>query len=472
MCTASNLVRLERVYNARKQRSRRKSQGTDDEKEEISEHRLTADSISRISHDSRPQSAPSQQSARRRRRITIPKPFQFEQRAKMQHTKPSISKRRFREYMDELQKEEEFHLNFEFKANAVPLSAVTTKMHGVHGLKGKTSKTANSTRSCTQNENGVFTAKKVPWFVKVKLYDAMKEEENTKRKERIKARADRLLSVSSLPPRMQLYETKENRTVRKMKIKEIKREHFKEYTFTPDINHIVPDFEREHEKFQKQLALRKQSKMPIKPEGFSFCDRDEEEQRRKQQETKPLDTATEETEEEQLQRKLEVTQRKIRAMIANPPKIIPKSTRKFDESVAMKRRKERKQERDAFVFEEGIRKKQIAIKAKWKGVLEKHLVDNSSTLEQKRLQSQREAAEAQRENAMHWKRQKKEMMKRVAERPLLVEEGRMKMERERAKKKALLLVHESLVNAGITNFSDFFDENELEQIQKIKQRSH
>ena len=63
-------------------------------------------------------------------------------------------------------------------------------------------------------------------------------------------------------------------------------------------------------------------------------------------------------------------------------------------------------------------------------------------------------------------------MKRVAERPLLVEEGRMKMERERAKKKALLLVHESLENAGITNFSDFFDENELEQIQKIKQRSH
>lgn len=60
------------------------------------------------------------------------------------------------------------------------------------------------------------------------------------------------------------------------------------------------------------------------------------------------------------------------------------------------------------------------------------------------------------------------MMQRVKERPLLVEEGRIQMERQRAKKKALLLVKQSLDQAGITKFDDFFDEQELEQLKKMK----
>ena len=75
---------------------------------------------------------------------------------------------------------------------------------------------------------------------------------------------------------------------------------------------------------------------------------------------------------------------------------------------------------------------------------------------------------AQRECALNWKKQKKEMLDRVQKRPLLVEEGRMEMERQRAKKKALLLVKQSLDEAGITKFDDFFDENEIEQLQKMK----
>ena len=79
-----------------------------------------------------------------------------------------------------------------------------------------------------------------------------------------------------------------------------------------------------------------------------------------------------------------------------------------------------------------------------------------------------QAMAAQKENALNWKRQKKEMMDRVQQRPLLVEKERIEMERQRAKKKALLLVKQSLDQAGITKFDDFFDEQEIEQLKKMK----
>ena len=463
---SQNLSRLERVYNARKsrnsasRRSSRRSQSGDDEKSE------TVDG-------QRPRTAPS--GAPPRRRITIPEPFHFDSVDREKMDSESISKRRFREYLESIRKEEEYHLRFEFKAKAVPLSAVTTKMDKmVHGLKGK--RVSSSKKASAVEPEEVFTAKKVPWFVKVKLYDAMMAEESTKRRDRIKQRADRLLSAAALPPRMRLYESAEQRTLKNKKMERIESEHFSECTFAPDIKHSVPDFESEHRKFQKQLLLRKEAKVPVLCKGFSFCDEDDRKLRQKRRAIKEAEEGTaaaaaEQKEDKALQRTLEDAQRRIRAMIANPPKIVPKSTRKFDESVAMKREKARKAAMDAFVLEEAVRNKEEKVRAKWKGVLEKHLVDNTATLQQQRLQSQREAAAAQRESALHWKRQKKAMMKRVAERPLLVQSRRMQMERQRAKKKALLLVHDSLQKAGITKFDDFFDQNELEQLQKIKGRS-
>ena len=161
-------------------------------------------------------------------------------------------------------------------------------------------------------------------------------------------------------------------------------------------------------------------------------------------------------------------QRKIRAMIGNPTKIIPKSTRKFDESVAMKRERERQRERESMAKKQEIQRKEMKMKQKWKGQIQRVTVDNTKALEQKRLQCQREAAAAQRANALHWKRQKKAIMKRVAERPLLVEMDRAKMEEQRAKKKAIVAVQKSLDTAGVSDTDAFFDQNERELIQNMK----
>ena len=232
-----NLAYIEEVYNRK-----RKELAT----EEAKKDQTTQNSKSR----SRPKSAPAQKRKykKRRHRITIPKPFGFDERDKKSNhdllQSKSISKRKFKEYMDELKREEDYHLNFTFKANPVPLSAVTRKLQNVHGLKGK--KYTNSKKNIEETEDEIkdFTAKDVPWFVKVKLYDAMLEEENTKRKDRIRWRAQKLLSKSSLPPRMQLYETKDNIKLKKKKMRKIKKEHYKEYTFHPKIKHNVPNFQK------------------------------------------------------------------------------------------------------------------------------------------------------------------------------------------------------------------------------------
>ena len=83
----------------------------------------------------------------------------------------------------------------------------------------------------------------------------------------------------------------------------------------------------------------------------------------------------------ELEKRLKETQRKIKLMIANLPKIIPKSTKKFDASVQLKRENERKEAMAKFLYEEDLRKKSQKMKSKWKGVLNKHLVDNTSKLE-------------------------------------------------------------------------------------------
>ena len=216
--------------------------------------------------------------------------------------------------------------------------------------------------------------------------------------------------------------------------------------------------------------------MPVKPEGFSFCEKDEEKLRKKKNELKnkkkkkkgKRNNNGKSDEQLEIEKKLKEAQRKIKYMISNPPKIIPKSTKKFDAAVKLKRDSERKEAMKQFLYEDDVRKKEKEIANKWKGVLSKHLTDNTSELEKRRIESQREAMAAQRESALNWRRQKKEMMERVNNRPLLVEEGRIQMERERAKKKTLILVKESLQKAGITKFDDFFDQNELEQLKKMK----
>ena len=56
-------------------------------------------------------------------------------------------------------------------------------------------------------------------------------------------------------------------------------------------------------------------------------------------------------------------------------------------------------------------------------------------------------------------------MKRVDQRPLLIERERIEAEKLRAQRKALLLVKQSLEKAGIDDIRDFFSQEELQQLK-------
>ena len=60
-------------------------------------------------------------------------------------------------------------------------------------------------------------------------------------------------------------------------------------------------------------------------------------------------------------------------------------------------------------------------------------------------------------------------MKRVEQRPLLIERERFEAEKVRAQRKALLLVKQSLEKAGIADIRDFFNEDELQQLKTAAQ---
>ena len=360
----SNLAQLEEVYHRRRNRMRFES---DDDADSESDEKAAETPRSR----ERPKTAPV------RNRITIPKPFGFDQRdnnakAKAAADAASISKRRFHEYLSDLKRAEDAHLNFEFKANPVPLSAVTSRM-------------APGPKRAVTPPKEPFKAKDVPWFVKVKLYDAMKAEQSTKRKVAIQRRADKLLAKSSLPPRMRRYETAQNRALKKRKLREIAKEAHKEFTFAPKINHCVPDFGAEQAEFRRQLEERKEARETVKAEAFSFCDRPSKAEAKAQLARALAEDAKvkarEREDESAVAAKLRENRRRSKAMLGRAPKIMPKSTRKFDEAVSAKKARRRKVKMEAFMEGEAQRAKERATKRKWKGVLEVHLVDNSSLLE-------------------------------------------------------------------------------------------
>lgn len=216
-------------------------------------------------------------------KITIPVPFKFDERdkkAKLNH-KMSIREKKLRATLEQKAKEENDALTFQFRANPVPLTTIsstaansnfrpmkkliksydnkTTNSNNKNTIRPSTARTALQKSKSSAghkfsishnidldifhyDDDAPFQAKDVPWFVKVKLYDSMMEEQTRKRRENCEKRAQTNLRKSKLPPRMQKYLSDESSKIDK--IKKIEQEMYKEYTFTPKLNHSVPDFHK------------------------------------------------------------------------------------------------------------------------------------------------------------------------------------------------------------------------------------
>lgn len=223
-------------------------------------------------------------------------------------------------------------------------------------------------------------------------------------------------------------------------------------TFMPKLKPQCPDFERLHlkEKLRSEAMKREFRGTRVRP--FRFDERD-------QQAAEERERQANESEEFEVHK---VKKHRARSSLV-PPAERPKSTKKFDQMVQIQKERRRKREEEE---RRGTHDRGPSIMGD--ELLERMnalMVDNSSALQRKREMEIANAKELQREMTLEYKRSQQAMLKRVAQRPLLMESsGQDDLRRARARKRALTAVKESLQKAGITDFSRYFDKDELEDL--------
>lgn len=90
-----------------------------------------------------------------------------------------------------------------------------------------------------------FRAGKIPWRVLVPLYQGMVEDGEQEREKRVKKNAQVSLSLSKLPPRMELDEKKRAEKAEE----QAKMKQSQSFSFRPPLPKQVPDFKRLHREF-------------------------------------------------------------------------------------------------------------------------------------------------------------------------------------------------------------------------------
>eukprot|EP01022_Parablepharisma_sp_SALTPOND_P024520 TRINITY_DN54511_c0_g1_i1.p3 TRINITY_DN54511_c0_g1~~TRINITY_DN54511_c0_g1_i1.p3 ORF type:complete len:384 (-),score=63.42 TRINITY_DN54511_c0_g1_i1:6055-7206(-) len=207
-------------------------------------------------------------------KITIPKPFSFERREK--------AKKKVAKQLSPVHEEKPQH----FVANPIPVSTLLPKYEMIvaqneaRRLEVKQASYAmakarekpfsfyerDKEKFMRKGEEVIaedvkpFKAKPVPPEVTVQLYEQMTREKEKAREERIKKRAEDLLTGSKLPPRMELDQSK-GRPKKKLE---------ESYPFRPEPARAIPDFQRQHEEFEKALEKHRKERQATVVEPFEF----------------------------------------------------------------------------------------------------------------------------------------------------------------------------------------------------------
>ncbi|NWI65144.1 F161A protein, partial [Todus mexicanus] len=219
-------------------------------------------------------------------KVTVPKPFQMtirEAKKKEQNLK-SKSQIEMENNLLKKQLEEEAECQKKFRANPVPAAIFLPLYHEIvqrneerrRSVKERSKlkllasqkpfkflereKQRNEMRkmqlrdlSAPENKTKLFKAKPVPKGVYSPAVNDKLKEEELYREIRIRMRAEELLRNSSLPnSRLALTNANKKKKQKRLDPKEAERK--------PRIKSSVPDFERLHQKFQKQLLQQKQMK--------------------------------------------------------------------------------------------------------------------------------------------------------------------------------------------------------------------
>jgi len=281
-----------------------------------------------------------------------------------------------------------------------------------------------------------FKANEVPAHVKKDLYEHMKKFEKHERERRLKERSEKLLKESRLPKALR----------KRMAESEKKKKKLVEQFPKPKKAKSIPNFQRLHRKLKSDLLERKIQRPTTKPIPFNFTD------------PPPIKIYQGEVVEK------ETTVVKAKVLRKSKPRKEIKSTKKFDQAV-IKRKNEAKEKNLATKLKRKERKsKKKRVRKKWSCILDPFIVDNADELKKKREHLLADAKEGMREQAKSWKKFKKDMYKRIWNRPLLIEGNTRSLKRAEARKLALMEIKSNMQSSGITDFRGVFDQQELEDL--------
>lgn len=250
--------------------------------------------------------------------VTVPDPFQFEEREKK---KPkSIREKWLESHIQEKVNEENSHLNFQYKARNVPDEVLMPKYESLRKALHERSLEAKRTsvertkmlekpfsfyerdKEKVKKEHPAppdytFKANPIPWACTVPLYESKIQQEQALREERKSREAQKNLRKASLPPRMEMHQH-----IKQSQVIENK-------TPSPKIRvKDPPNFDKLYERFTKTLEAKKNAKQNTRVEPFLIDSRLEESKKKKEQKN-IIKEQKRKQEEEEKQKKIQEEQR-------------------------------------------------------------------------------------------------------------------------------------------------------------------
>jgi len=404
--------------------------------------------------------------------VTIPKPFKFTERDASTKRK-TIRQRKLEEMIEEKQIEEENMLNHQFRANKIPAS---TKMPRYEMIKEK-----NEQRRAEVKKNSIaltkarekpfsfydrdkdfyvnrakatekvipdeiknhkpFKATPIPWSVSAQLLDQMKEKEEKEREERVKKRAQELLALSKLPPRMEMHEmSKKQGTIIQQKPKS------EEYSFQPARANPVPDFAMQHAILEQTLKKHKSLNKPTVVKPFEF------------RETKKKASIRQFMDQENIPQ-VDIkpkTAQTPRIAALEKPSINPPTTAKMVASM-QKRRSELEKKRTQELKKQEEDKNRVEKLKKLGPKVRSQIKDNSEEFRRREKEKAEARQKAKEEREREIKEQMTRMEERINNRDLLMVQASTSIAQKKAKMENLKKIRDTMLASGIKDPERLFD---------------
>ncbi|EAR83067.2 EF hand protein (macronuclear) [Tetrahymena thermophila SB210] len=444
----------------------------------------------------------SEVSKEKKFKLTKPEPYQFDEREKERKQKKTIRQKKVEEMIEEAREKERKEYNTRPKPKEIPdhvkkplyekimheqekrrqevrknSVAITIQREKpfkfyIRDKNPETSLKRSKRKTQEERDSFVFKANKVPWFCSINLLEKINRDEELKRQERVAKQAQKTMSMSKLPPRMEKHE-QERRARELMEgysgvtkvstMNPLKREMYVEPSFQPPKAKPIPNFNKMHQDFQERLDKKRRGKRPTEVLPFNF---------QESRKLPPRDYLDQENELMRLTKTKPAVDKLQEAMKwrDHKPKYQPPSIQKWETLV--EKNKKDKEEKEKKKQEEKKKEEERKKKAEEMAVIvrEKYSKnDQTLKLQQNRKEAVTRKQQEFKKQEQEWQQKKSEILEKVKNRPLLMEQkckGRAYLE----KLKTLDRIDNRLREKGMSSKErlNLYTKDERKMLDEIK----